>query len=365
MNSPAIHLQKITLLRFRCHQAAEFVFEPGINVICGANAQGKTSILEAVYFLMTGRSFRTPNISDLIQMGSDQGFHLETHFLKYQVQQRLKASVHAKERYLMHNNTPCTSSAHLLGILQGVLLTPDDIQIVKGGPGFRRQFLDTQIAQVDPLYIHHFFRFQRALRQRNALLRMQKTESIQSWEQELAQSAAYIVQQRRLTLQELENHGRAAYHFLSNEKALLTLVYAGQAPLDITGKALLDHYIQQYAQNRSREIKVGYTLVGPHKDDINILLDQRDLRYHASEGEQRSGIVALRLAEWTRMQKIAQLNPLLMIDDIGVSLDDFRQKRLFEHIQRAGQVILTTTQMSGFPSHFHVERMKVEGKAEG
>lgn len=337
-----MQIRKLYLRHFRCYQEKQLEFGPGLNIICGPNALGKTTILEAIHYLMCGRSFRTSHFNDLIKTGS-QGFYLESHFEKFDVPQSLKASFNGKERSYVCNSRHTTSTMDLLGILQGVILTPDDIAIVKGGPTHRRQFLDMQIAQVDPLYVHHLTRYQRALRQRNVLLRTNTLKTIDSWEYELAHSAAYIVQQRRKALVDLEAKTALHYSTICNHKIQISLDYQANAPEKLQGDQLRDFFIKDWSQARPREQRLGFTLNGPHKDDFTIKIDSRDARYLASEGEQRSCVVALKLAEWERMKELVELDPLLMIDDLGLSLDELRQTRLLEHVKSFGQIFITTT----------------------
>ncbi len=161
-----MHLRSLFLQQFRNYKEAYFEFSPSLNLICGPNALGKTSLLEAIHYLMIGRSFRPGHHQDLIKVGCDT-FYLEAIFCKYNVDQKLRLHANAKERRIIYNSTALASSSNLLGLIQGVVMTPDDVNLVKGPPALRRQFLDIQIAQIDPLYVHHLGRYSRAMRQRN------------------------------------------------------------------------------------------------------------------------------------------------------------------------------------------------------
>ncbi|MBA3958725.1 MAG: DNA replication/repair protein RecF [Parachlamydiaceae bacterium] len=335
-------LSKLYLHHFRCYSDTSFEFSPGINAIYGANARGKTTILEAIHFLMTGRSFRTPHVKDLVQLTAP-AFYLETTFQRHQVVQSLKIHGNEKERKILYNQTHFSSATSLLGILQGVVIAPDDVALVKGGPGLRRNFLDMQIAQVDPLYVHHLMRYNRAMRQRNALLRAGNTLTIESWEHEMAHSAAYLAQQRFKVVRELSKACTDLYQILSGEKESLHLQYKGQAPQmdDIAATRL--YYMEQFQKQRKREMLLGYTLTGPHKDDLLIAIGDKEVRFFASEGQQRSCTAALRLAEWRCLNELTDEPPLMLIDDVGVSLDRSRRERLLELIQTMGQVFLTAT----------------------
>lgn len=340
-----MYLKSIYLNNFRCHKESFFEFCPGINTIYGPNARGKTTVLEAIHLLITGRSFRTSQISDLIGIGAP-GFYLEANFIKHGIEQQIKFSCNGKEKSIYHNSTPCTSIASLLGLLQGVVITPDDASLVKGSPNIRRHFLDLQIAQTDPLYVHHLGRYNRAMRQRNTLLRAKSGTTINSWEHEMANSAAYLVQQRQKAIHELQNSSRGLHKALSGETEELELIYktglTSSAGMELP--LLKQFYMDQYHKLRYREMLLGSTLTGPHKDDLTISIGQKEVRFFASEGQQRSCVAALRLAEWERLNMLANEPPLMLIDDVGVSLDSIRRDRLLNQVQYLGQVFLTATQ---------------------
>jgi DNA replication and repair protein RecF len=338
-----LFLEAIYLRDFRCYSSAAFEFSPGINAICGPNAQGKTTILEAIYLLIAGKSFRTSQLSDIIREGS-AAFHVEAVFVKHGVQQTLKFSYGDKERRIIYNSTSLSSTANLLGLLPGVAITPDDVALVKGAPVARRHFLDIQLSQIDPLYVHHLTRYHRAMQQRNILLKQKTPATIESWEEEMAGSASYITKQRFLAVKELQEKAHRFHGVLSNELEALALEYKSGAPLDCEQEVIRKHYLEQFARHRPRELAFGSTLTGPHKDDLAIAINQREARFFGSEGQQRSCATALRLAEWERADGYVEEVPLMLIDDIGVSLDDKRRSSLLNYTPRFGQVFLSSTQ---------------------
>lgn len=336
-----MQIRSLYLSQFRNYDEAFFEFHPRFNFIYGANAQGKTSILEALYYLMMGRSFRSHQSNELIKHGFPT-FYIEAYFLKHQVEQKLRISFDGKERKIIYHSTPLPSVSSLIGLIQGTVMTPDDVQLIKGSPLLRRQFLDIHIAQIDPLYVHHLTRYNRAMRQRNQLLKAQQLATIESWEQEMSHSAAYLIKQRYLALLELQPLCQQAYAELTEESPQFQLTYTasfGHLPVDE-----IRHVVsQQMLKNRRREMLLGSTLSGPHKDDIILTIGQQDARSFASEGQQRSCITALRLAEWQRLSHLADEPPMMMIDDLGMGLDGSRRQRLLHKLEKLGQVFLTTT----------------------
>jgi DNA replication and repair protein RecF len=341
-----LFLKALYLHNFRFYEEAQFQFTSGINVIKGPNAQGKTSLLEAIYFLITGRSFRTSQTKDLIRHNTPY-FFLEAIFVKHTIEQKLSVYYSPTEKKMSYNSTSTASLNSLPGILQGVVLHPDDSAIVKGAPNVRRHLLDIQLSQTDPLYIHHLTRYERAMRQRNHLLRTKSYTAIDSWEYEMSNAAAFIIQQRALAVNELCAQAQNHYCTICSGSESLNLSYkangVGDHPLTDTG-AIRELFRTQYKRNRVREMNLGATLTGPHKDDLVITLNNNEARFFASEGQQRSCIAALRMAEWSRLNFISQESPLMLVDDLGTSLDASRRSHMLEYLKTLKQVFISTTE---------------------
>lgn len=346
-------LRSLYLHNFRLYEEARFSFSEQHNCICGENAIGKTSLLEAIHYLITGRSFRTHQTANLIRHGAGY-FYLEAHFVKHGIEQRLKVSYSKKERRIWLNNTPYPSSASIFGSLLGVVFSPDDLNLISGAPEERRQYLDTQLSQVDPLYLHHLSRYFRAMRQRNHLLKSQNLHTIESWEWEMATSASYLLHKRLQLIEQLQLQAQQIYSQIAaaegSEKLQLsyrsgTKVFA----IAETTHDFRDYYLAQFQKNRQRELLLATTLSGPHKDDLTFSLDGKEARYFASEGQKKSCAAALRLAEWHSLRAAADGEaPLMLIDDIGVSLDEKRYARLLQQLEGFGQVFLTATEKLEF-----------------
>lgn len=336
-------LRSLYVHHFRNYEEAFFEFNPRLNLICGFNAQGKTNLLEAIHCLMMGRSFRSSQHAELIK-SQCPSFYLEGKFLKHGIEQSLKITFDGTERKIIYNSTSLPSVSSLLGLLPGAILAPDDLSLIKGAPHLRRQFLDVQIAQVDPLYVHHLTRYTRAVRQRNQLLKAKKLATIESWEHEMSQAAAYIYLQRDSLVHDLQEHCQQIYHQLTAEEDLLTISYKTMLPNDwFCLDDIRKYQLEQLRKHRPRELMLGYTLTGPQKDDLSFKVGGKDVRHFASEGQQRSCVTALRLAEWKRLAKAGSEMPLMMVDDIGLSLDIRRRQYLLDWLAGMGQVFLTTT----------------------
>lgn len=350
-----MHLHKIKLVQFRVYASATFDFSPGVNLIVGPNAQGKTSILEAIYLLIAAKSFRTHRPSEMIAFGSS-GFFVEGAFDREGVDQTLRLYTNGKERGGVYNSTKIPHWNAVIGLLNGAVLNPDDANLIKGPPQLRRQYFDLLIAQADPLYTHHLTRYHRALDQRNALLRRMQTKTIETWETEMAYSAAYLMKKRFEAVVSVGKLLGDIHHQLSGETEEIGLDYKGCLKENggMGGNDLAMAYIEELRRLRPKELEMGFTLIGPHKDDIEILIDGKDVRSYGSEGQQRTCVGSLKLAEWSFLKNVTGEMPLMLIDDLGISLDCTRQHRLLEYVSQLGQVFLTSTQMVDLPVKSHV-----------
>lgn len=334
-------LRRIALRHFRNFHELAVDFGPHINAIWGINAQGKSSLLEAIFLCVSGRSFRSPQIRDLLKFGESY-FFVQADFRRNDVEQHLHYAFDGTERKIQLNSTRCQSTAELLGVLPGVMMTPDDISLVKGSPLNRRRFLDLQLSQANPTYLHHLIRFQQAMKQRNQLLKDKHLHTLSSWEEQMALSATYLVLERQQEIIHLQNHANRFYACLCCSDDPLSLRYRSQAPVCEGQTAVYEYFVKRYQELRPKELEVGYTLLGPHKDDLIIEIEGNGSRFFASEGQQRSCVTALRMAEWHRLREQAHCHPLLLIDDFGMGLDEQRRQRLIGLLGQFEQVFLSS-----------------------
>ena len=353
-----MHLRALTLHNFRLFEHALFQFSPGINLICGGNARGKTTVIEAIFFLITGRSFRSSHSSALIRHGASY-FYIEALFEKFGIEQQLRVYCNGKERKITYNSTQVNGLA-LLGLLQGSVMHPDDIAIIKGAPALRRQILNLQLAQSDPLYVHYLMRYDQAMRQRNSLLRAQRVDAIESWEYEMGNAAAYIIQKRTQLVGYLQELGKEYYTFICGGKEELSFHYKAHGAPDQPKNelsTLRQLFCDQYKKHRKREMALGMTLTGPHRDDLCVSIGRQEARSFASEGQQRSCVAALRLAEWMQLKESSTEAPLMLVDDFGLSLDVCRRKALMQHFEKLGQVFISTTEQQSLSERAHLMKI--------
>lgn len=338
-------LKALYLRNFRNYAEAEISFQEGINPIVGDNAQGKTNLLEAIYLVSTGRSFRTQVLGELIRQG-ESFFYLEASVVHVGLTQKVQISFDGQNRRLQMDANTYSSFQPLLGTLPLVLYTPQDTELITGAPAVRRRFFNLHLAQSDPLYVHHLSRFWRAMQQRNCLLRQKAHKSLDCWEAEMALSGAYLQQTRSALVQELRGPLSEKSSLLSGKQEIHELRFHPSYP------STSEAYLQQLQKHRGREMDLGLTLTGPHRDDFTLLIEGKPARFFASEGQKKTAIAALRFAEWERLRERMGFPPLMGIDDLGLHLDEKRLKTLQDELGQLGQVFVTTP-LPGilFPNH--------------
>lgn len=328
-----MYLKRLILCNFRNHKKTDFHFSAFTNLIYGNNGQGKTSVLEAIYFLSTGRSFRTHNLSDLIREGQ-QYFYIEAHFIKDELLQKLQIYYDETTKRIQYNHINYPKLANIIGILPSVLSHPNDLALIMGVPNERRRFLDVYLSQADPLYLHHLSRYYKAMKQRNHALRMQEIKTLSIWEQIMLPSALYLMDKRIELSSYLLEPATEWLSLFSNKKDILNIYY--QSSLTKKDSSLL----VKWEKNRHKDMLLKATTLGPHRDDLLFLLSGKQVKSFSSEGQKRSLIYALKLAQWNWMQKKIGYSPLLCIDDFGMQLDSQRQENLVGCFSQFKQVFI-------------------------
>ena len=327
-------LKKVTLINFRNYKKTVFMPDEGVTILTGENAQGKTNLLEAIYLCCTGRSHRTGKDVELIRF--DQPFarvkiegHKETGTVEidYIFQRNGKKGIRI-------NGTGITKLSGLLGKMNAVMFSPEDLLLIKHGPAMRRRFMDMGLSQINPSYFFALNEYARALIQRNKLLKKQDPadSALEIWEEQLSQHGNIIMNLRHRFLNDMQETAKEVYQTLSGGREALSLSYLPNT-LNIFDALRL---------SRAQDVKRGMTGVGPHRDDFLSTVNEKDARMYASQGQQRSIALSLKLAQLKMMENITGEMPVLLLDDVLSELDNERQAALFKTIIGA-QTIITCT----------------------
>ena len=336
-------IKKLTLVNFRNYEAETFSFSEGLNVLTGRNAQGKTNCAEAVFYLCTGASLRIRHDRQLIRRGeSCARISAEAHTRFGGI--TLEAAIFENKRELCLNGNRLTRAADFVGNMNSVFFSPGELRLIQDGPDERRRFLNLSISQTSREYCTALARYQRILDQRNNLLKERDVslvlETLPVWDEQLALFAARIVRHRRRYLKQLSPLASDAHAYLTDGAEKLSLDMDGSYP-DDEGE-IAEKLIKQFSAARERDLRLGFTSVGPHRDDIKISIDGADARGYCSQGQARTAALSLKLAETEIFRTLAREAPVLILDDVMSELDLPRRKKLLERV-RDIQCILTCT----------------------
>ncbi len=356
-------LTELKLTAFRCVERFEASIPQGRVLIIGDNASGKTTLLEAIYYLATGRSFRTRSDAECIPWG--RGGPDAYAVVRGKIKRRtlgtsqLLVSIGNNTKSVRIDEQPLRQLGDLWGRMNAVLFTPDDLQLVKGGPSERRRYLDIALSQISRPFLDHLQRYTRALRQRNALLRNTRHSADEirpqaaPWNAQLAQHGIPILRERQQFITALEQRARAIYADIvaNHENETLGLRYQHflkNADLELDDDQLADDYRQRLERGLDDDLRRGQTSLGPHRDEMLITLSGQAARDYASQGQSRSCALALRLAEVHEMQNRTGEAPVVLLDDLASELDPDRKRRVLELLQPEWQTFLTTTRRADF-----------------
>ncbi|HHY10989.1 MAG TPA: DNA replication/repair protein RecF [Firmicutes bacterium] len=348
-------VKSINLRNFRNYGSQAITFDPGLNIFIGNNAQGKTNLLEAIYVLSLSKSYRAGRETELIKHG-EQATRLKATIQRIaELDLEVTVSRSAAKKLLVNNKAVTAGS--FVGRLNTVLFTPDSLQLIKGSPGERRRFLDVQICQVDPVYRRNLLKYQRVVRQRNTILKDSRQnrrllKELPVWNRQLANLGTKIALRRLKALTVLNTLAAKMHKEISAQKEELKVVYQPfLADLSEKGEfaaqTLEDLFLEELLAQQGEEIRRGYTMVGPHRDDIAFLINNVDTRTFGSQGQQRTAVLSYILAEMEIMKQETGKYPVVLLDDVMSELDAVRRSFLLAVLDKKVQTIVTTTGSDG------------------
>lgn len=355
-----MQITELTLRSYRSYETLHLAFDPGVQIFLGANAQGKTNIIEALYYAAFGRSHRTSSDAELIRVGAD-GAHIGLSFRRHDVPGELSFTFARGARRRITYAGESLRQRDLVGILPMVLFSPEDLFLVKGAPSLRRRYLDAELSQASPAYYGELLRYTRILKQRNAVLkdireRLAAPDDLPPWDAQLARSAAYIVTRRIAAVAQLGAlSARVQAVLAAGEELALAYEIAGAGAEDFAEDDMTESlhvwYNKMLCEGRARDIARAATGVGPHLDDLVLRVGGMSLRSYGSQGQQRTGALALKLAELFYLQENIGEAPILLLDDVMSELDADRRRALLDFIRHEHiQTFITATDAAYFPA---------------
>lgn len=346
-----MYLQNLKIRNFRNYHAVDLHLDPAVNIFFGENAQGKTNLIEAVSVLTLGRSFRTHRDEDLIRRGED-GFYLKGDFKNEDLNLTIEIGNDRERSLVRLNGVIHKKRRDVFGRVKVVIFSPDDLQIIKGGPGHRRDYLDLYIAQNYPAYRRAYQNYHRALFQRNSLLKKahfgRNIPTLDAWTEQLIEEGSKVLYYRLMVIKEIAPWVNQYHRQISGGKEEVALVYIGQATREgVTDQSMIkEEFYRILQEKKGEELRRGMTLVGPHRDDFSIIMNKKwELRSYGSQGQQRTAALALKMAMINLIKNTDGENPLLLLDDVFSEFDNDRKKKLLKLLMSKTQTLITTANL--------------------
>lgn len=356
-------LNQLILTNYKNYEWEEFNFNPVINCFTGLNGMGKTNLLDAIYYLSMTKSYLSTHDSLVSRFNSDY-FRLEGHYARFDQMEKVVAKVQPnKTKVFEVNLNPLHKLSEHIGFLPIVFIAPDDISIIMEGSELRRKFLDNTLAQTNTTYLTHLLHYNRVLHQRNAYLKQIASEKsndailLDIYDEQLDKPATYIHQARTKFLQQFNPVFNEIYQKISSDKESVGVDY--QSTLGT------DSLLNLLALSKKKDLFLQRTTVGIHKDDLLFSLEENPLKKYASQGQRKSFLLALKLAQFTFLKNCLGISPILLLDDIFDKLDPFRVQSLINHLitNFKGQIFISDTHNHRIPgmlndldiSHLHKE----------
>lgn len=337
-------INRLELNNFRNYESLNIELSPKVTIFYGDNAQGKTNILEAIYLAGTTKSQKGSKDKEMIRFGEDEAhirMLLEKDGMNRKIDMHLKKN---KAKGVAIDGIPIKKAAELYGMVNIISFSPDDLCIIKDGPAERRRFCDMELCQLDKLYMHNLSAYTRVLDQRNNLLRQinfnsQLTDTLNVWDEQLVNFGRYLIERRKEFICEINDIASKVHFRLSDSKEKLEIRYVPNSEAD--------SFYDDIKEGRERDIWLKMTNTGPHRDDLEFIINGEDVKKYGSQGQQRTVALTLKLAEIELVKKRMNTNPVLLLDDVLSELDRKRQNNLLSNISDI-QTIITCTGLEEF-----------------
>lgn len=332
-----MYLDKISFINYRNLVDNQLTFSNNTNIFIGVNGQGKTNLLETIYFLSLTKSFKTNRLRDLVKFQSEQ-FYIKSLIVKERYKYLIEASFENDNRKFKVNNN-AAKFKDVIGLMNAVLFIPEDLQLLKGSPKLRRRLLDIELSKIYPKYLVSLSSYYQILKQRNALLKDKAIDEtmLDTLDQQLALFGDVIVEYRTKFLQDIIAIINRVYEDIAQRKQKITIDY------NSTSRIKENSFYDSLKLNMKRDLMLQQTLIGIHRDDFTIYLDDKEANVYASQGEQRSIVLAIKLALVEYIYEQTHEYPLLLLDDVLSELDENRQNNLLAYLNNNVQTFITTT----------------------
>lgn len=337
-------INSLALNNYRNYLSEEINFSEGINILYGDNAQGKTNILEAIYMLATTKSHRTSKDREIINFNSDEG-HIKAEINKRDIDYRIDMHLRkSKAKGVAIDRVPVKKTSQLMGMVNVVLFSPEDLTIIKDSPSERRRFIDMELCQLNKIYYSNLSSYNKILNQRNNLLKniyydKSQIDMLDVWDAQLVDYGIKIIKDRNNFIDKINEIILDIHKRLTGDKEIISVSYDKNVSCEDFSKELL--------LKRDADLRYQSTQVGPHRDDISFFVNDMDVKTYGSQGQQRTVALSLKLAEIELVKELVGDNPILLLDDVMSELDSSRRDALLSSINDI-QTIITCTGYDDF-----------------
>ena len=361
-----MQIKKLFLQNFRNYERENFTFLEGLNVLFGKNGQGKTNCAEAVFYLCTGASLRIRHDKQLIRIGAECAritAEAENRYGKVTI----SADIFENKREIRVNGAKISKNADLMGHLGSVFFSPGELRLIQDGPDERRRFMNISISQNSPAYYTALLRYNKILDQRNALLKDRDAamvlDTLPVWDEQLCKYAAVIVKKRVEFLQSLAPKAKDLHEYLTDGAESLEV--KPDKKYDGDEEEIAKTLLRRLTNNYEKDLRLGFTTVGPHRDDLDFFISGADAKAYASQGQTRTAALSVKLAEVEIFKETAGEYPVLILDDVMSELDLPRRKKLVQKIQGM-QTVLTCTHAERALYGANANKLRIEnGRVKG
>ena len=348
-----MRINNITLDKYRNYDNVNIEFNESRNIIIGDNAQGKTNLVESIYLCAFAKSFRSNNAADLVKIGENT-CKVTAEITSEEVEKKISITINDKgKKMIAKDGKPLKRTAELLNNIVVIIFSPEDLRLIKDSPDKRRNYINREISQIRPKYYEQLHNYNEALRQKNVLLKQllqersrgnNKNDEMETmldiFDSQLSESGYEIIRMRRAFVKMLEEYASEAQYRISNSKEEIEIRIAESVTCDNSNQ-----FKESLNKNRARDIYNGSSTIGPHRDDIEFVINGVDAKKYASQGQQRTIALSLKMAEIKIVRKLLGENPVLLMDDVMSELDIDRQRFLLNEIDNV-QLFITSTEIN-------------------
>ncbi len=341
------YLEGLSLEGFRNYQQQKVQFHPRLNILTGENGQGKTNLLESIFYLSVTRSFRTHRDQELVHWGNTL-FFLKGTFVKEDFNNTVRVHYPPNGKLKVTINDAVVNRFEHMQRYPVIVFSPDDLMIIKEGPAVRRRFINLEASRLNNAYLQDLKNYQRVLMQRNNILKEKKSSSqinnlLAPWDQALIKYGVSLIKYRLEIIEALEKEAQLFFDQMTSSKEILTIQYESTVSYNINNVEMENNFFHDLTGKRDQELKRASTIMGPHLDDIKIYINGHDSRYYSSQGQKRTAALALKMSELSLFKKQNDFWPIILLDDVFSEFDETRKQHLLDFLrENNGQCFITT-----------------------